>query len=177
MSKPGLTIYLLSDIEHKAQRSRAIPNEFLCIGSAPLVPYAAPQPKRNLGRVAHEKLGRVVDYLYSVGQRLAKTAEERDAFTLALALLGAVRRGEPEPLMAASYAAFGSSLPVYYARRAEAQWRQNAELVQASRPRRQEPSKRQVYALSPASITAQQKPVHAMPRKAKATHAAGAVPA
>jgi hypothetical protein len=73
-------------------------------------------------------LDSITDYLYSRAQKV-RSAEERDSFTLALALMGAVRRLDPDPFQSACYSAFGSSLEVYLKRRAKAQWAQHQELV------------------------------------------------
>lgn len=74
-------------------------------------------------------LDRISEYLYRQGQRLARTAEEQDGYTLALAIIGAVRHDEPRPFEAACYRAFGSSLERYRQRRAERQWIQHQEFV------------------------------------------------
>lgn len=111
-----------------------------------------------------------MDYLYSRAQKCA-TAEERDGFTLALALLGAVRRSEPDPFTAASYDAFGSSLPVYRKRRAEQQWRQHAELVQTIEVGRREADARRVHTMQPATRSAKQEPVPPVPDQTKTAHA------
>lgn len=63
-------------------------------------------------------LADVVDYLYGEAG-FAQTVTERDAFSLALAICGAVRREEINPLNAAAYRCFGSPLPVYLERRAQ----------------------------------------------------------
>jgi hypothetical protein len=63
-------------------------------------------------------LASVTDYLWHEAQE-CRTAFERDAFSLALAICGAVRRGDRDPVTSAAYACFGNSLPVYLRRRAE----------------------------------------------------------
>jgi hypothetical protein len=70
------------------------------------------------------------DYLYGEAQG-SGNAFERDGFTLALRLLAAVRRGEPDPFLYASYAAFGSSFPIYVQRRADRQWLAHQELIRS----------------------------------------------
>jgi hypothetical protein len=87
------------------------------------------RPRRKMGAVRKRLLDRISEYLYSRAQKV-ETAEQRDAFTLALAIIGAVRHDEPQPFEAACYRAFGSTLKVYLKRRAERQWRQHQEYVQ-----------------------------------------------
>lgn len=72
-------------------------------------------------------LASAVDYLYGEAQH-AHDVAERDAYSLALAVCGAARRGEPDPLVAASYACFGSSLPRYLKHRDEMRDMAYAEL-------------------------------------------------
>jgi hypothetical protein len=84
-------------------------------------------PQENLGK---KLLDSVSDYLYGEAQG-ARNAFERDSYTLALRLLVAVRRGDPSPLVSASYAAFGSSFPIYVQRRADRQWLAHQELIRS----------------------------------------------
>ena len=80
--------------------------------------------------VGKRLLDNASDYLYGEAQG-SGNAFERDGFTLALRLLAAVRRGEPDPFLYASYAAFGSSFPIYVQRRADRQWLAHQELIRS----------------------------------------------
>lgn len=75
-------------------------------------------------------LNSALDYLYIEAQA-ARNAFERDAFSLALALIGAVKRGEHRPVDAASYQAFGGSLEKYRQRRAESEWRKHQDYLRS----------------------------------------------
>lgn len=80
--------------------------------------------------MAKKLLDSVSDYLYGEA-REPGNAFERDSYTLALGLLAAVRQGDPSPLVSASYAAFGSSFPIYVQRRADRQWLAHQELIRS----------------------------------------------
>ncbi len=75
-------------------------------------------------------LDNVSDYLYAEAQG-ARNASEQDSYTLALHLIAAVRRGDPDPLLCASYTAFGGSFPIYTQRRADLQWFMRQEFIRA----------------------------------------------
>lgn len=87
--------------------------------------------RRKMGVVRKRLLDSISDYLYSRAQKVA-TAEERDAFTLALAIMEAVRHDVERPFEAACYRAFGSTLKVYLKRRAQWQWARHQELAEVS---------------------------------------------
>jgi hypothetical protein len=121
------TGYLLSDIDdfcpESAENYQSKPD---CPAASVIY---APEPKRRrISAVRKRLLDSIVMYLYSRGQK-ARTAEERDGFTLALALMSAVRRGDSNPLASASFHAFGSTFERYLERRAEQQWRYHSEYV------------------------------------------------
>src|ERR1039458_7182922 len=59
-----------------------------------------------------------LDYLYGCAQS-AETSAERDGFSLALALLGAARRGSSHPFTEAVFQCFGCSLEKHIWRRDE----------------------------------------------------------
>jgi hypothetical protein len=80
--------------------------------------------------VGKRLLDNVSDYLYGESQG-ARNAFERDSYTLALGLLAAVRRGDPDPLVSASYASFGGSFPRYVQHRADGQWLAHQELIRS----------------------------------------------
>jgi hypothetical protein len=79
-----------------------------------------PRQARILSLMSSRVLSGAVDYLYST-QPDSQSSEERDALTLALRILGACRRGEPQPYLSASYSAFGSSFEAHRKRREAAQ--------------------------------------------------------
>lgn len=90
---------------------------------------------RNLGVVGQTVLNpgtivlnSVTDYLYREAQE-CRTAEERDGFTLALAICAAVRRGDTSPFTTATYAAFGTTLNRYLKYRSQRQWEQHQALL------------------------------------------------
>ena len=87
------------------------------------------------------------DYLYGEAQG-SGNAFARDGFTLGLRLLAAVRRGEPDPFLYASYAAFGSSFPKYIQRRSEREDFFHAEFrdVSSQRARASLPAKNALVA-------------------------------
>lgn len=68
--------------------------------------------------MARELLNSILDYVYGEAQGAA-TATERDGYTLALALIGAVRRSSPNPFLEACYYAFGCTLERHLTRREE----------------------------------------------------------
>ena len=121
------TCYLLSDIAKncpESEDSAAVDP----LRSTPLVIYPSLRPRRKIGVVRKRLLDSISDYLYYRAQK-AETAEDRDAFTLALAIIGAVRREDSHPFESACYEAFGSTLEKYRQRRAEWQWARHAELM------------------------------------------------
>lgn len=83
---------------------------------------------RKLSYVGPTLLDSVQDYIYGEGQKV-RTSEERDAFTLALAICGACRRGETDPVASAAYKAFGSTLDRYLKYRSQKQWLQHQGLL------------------------------------------------
>lgn len=171
------TGYLLSDLDEICPENADFA-EVRTARPTPIVIYSQQSPRRKIGAVRKRLLDSIVTYVYRRGQH-ARTAEERDAFSLALALLGAVRRLEPRPFEAACYQVFGSSLEKYRQRRAEQQWRQHQELmacltevahapvVTATEVRRPETGTGNLYAMPPATRSLQQKPLRAVPKKAK----------
>ena len=134
-------------------------------------------------------LDSVVDYLYRRSQH-AVNAEERDAYTYALAILGAVRRCDPDPLTSAAYEAFGSTFKLYLKRRAERQWRQHQEYVRCIPDYDPEEARRaqvvetmevggqqtgpgRMHTLSPKAVVAVEKSVRGLPRAPKKALGAG----
>ena len=73
-----------------------------------------------MAHVGKRLLAGVTDYLYAEGQQ-ARDAVERDAYSLALAICGAVRRGALYPYKEACYMTFGCSMEKHITRRN--QWR------------------------------------------------------
>ena len=122
-----LTSYLLSDTAVICPESENSGADDPARPATPVL-YAPERKPRRIGAVRKRLLDSIVGYLYRRSQRAAN-AEERDSFTLALAIMSAVRRLEPKPFESACYQAFGSSLKVYLKRRAECQWHQHQELV------------------------------------------------
>jgi hypothetical protein len=125
------TRYLLSDIGGKPRGLDAI----ISASTAPNDICPAPRRSRKLRNVGRSVLNSgtivlnsVTDYLYREAQE-CRTSEERDSFSLALAICGAVRRGEPNPVSSAAYTAFGSTLDKYVKRRAHKTWLQHQELL------------------------------------------------
>lgn len=121
------TLYLLSEAD-EIRPENADCDQSLPASPAAFVIYPPERKRRKMSAVRKRLLDSVTDYLYSRAQKV-HTAEERDAFTLALAIMEAVRHDAPQPFEAACYRAFGSSLKVYLKRRAEKQWLQHQGLV------------------------------------------------
>jgi hypothetical protein len=191
MSSVKATGYLLSDVVDKPRGSEAI----ISASTAPndICPTVC-KPAR-MSTVGIQILASVTDYLYREAQE-CRTTEERDAFSLALAICGAVRRGDTNPLISAGYSAFGSTLERHLKRRSHRQWLQHQELLrcipdydarvnivprqqqidgasnanveQASEVRRQETRVGNLYEMPPLQKRPQQKPVREVPRKSAA---------
>jgi hypothetical protein len=66
-------------------------------------------------------LNSVSDYLYFEAQKV-ETVELRDSFSFALAILSQIREGNPEPVQAAQFKAFGCFLEVHRQRRSDIKW-------------------------------------------------------
>lgn len=149
--------------------------------------YPPERKRRKMGVVRKRLLDSISNYLYSRAQKV-HTAEERDAFTLALAIIGAVRHDSPNPFEEACYRAFGSTLKVYLKRRAERQWIQHqeyvacipdydpqealhAQVVQAGEVRGFPPQRGDVHEMPKPTQPPVQKPLRSVPRKAAAKDA------
>lgn len=150
-------------------------------------PSRAARKLRDVGRSVLNPgtivLNSVTDYLYREAQE-CRTLQEKDAFTLALALCAAVRRSDPFPLASASYAAFGSTLERYLKRRSHQEWLQHQELLrcipdydpemdhanveQKSEERGQQARPRNLYEMPQPKKPAQPQPVPGLPRKSAA---------
>jgi hypothetical protein len=186
------TRYLLSDIVDKPRGFGAI----ISASTAANDICPASRATRRLRAVGISLLNSVTDYLYREAQE-CRTSEEKDAFTLALAVCAAVRRGDPSPLSSASYAAFGSTLERHLKRRSHRQWLQHQELLrcipdydanhgqdnyhgqdyvevsnanveQASEVRRPEARVGNLYEMPSKKKPEQPQPVRRMPRKSAA---------
>lgn len=176
------TQYLLSDINDFCPESAE--KTKVCTSSPPPpVIYTPERKRRKMGVVRKCLLDSIVMYLYSRGQK-ATSPEDRDSFTLALAILGAARRDEPDPFTSASYAAFGMPFNRYLKRRAEAQRilhqelvacipdydpteGRHANVVKTSGERGPETQSGRVYEMPRSAEPAERKPVRPLPRKSE----------
>jgi hypothetical protein len=127
LKNEGLSLYLLSVSDEFCPENAELSLDSPARPAA-FVIFPPERKHRKMSAVRKRLLDRISEYLYSRAQKV-ETAEQRDAFTLALAILWAVRHDEPQPFEAACYRAFGSTLTVYLKRRAERQWRQHQEYV------------------------------------------------
>ena len=127
LKKGHCTVYLLSDIGEICPENADCDQSLSARPTASVI-FPPERKRRKMGVVRKRLLDSISDYLYSRAQKV-HTAEERDAFTLALAIMHAVRHDEPHPFETACYRAFGSSLKVYLKRRAQEQWVRHQELV------------------------------------------------
>lgn len=75
----------------------------------------------SLSRRGAKILNAVSDYLYGEAQG-ATTRDQRDEWSLTLALLGAVRRGSTVPFQEACFVAFGGTLERYQEYRNKEKW-------------------------------------------------------
>jgi hypothetical protein len=75
-------------------------------------------PQTRAVREGRRLLNSILSYVYDEAQQAA-TAFERDGYTLALAVIGAVRSDSKNPFTEACYLAFGSSWERYIERRNE----------------------------------------------------------
>ena len=78
-------------------------------------------------RQGEKLLNSVIDYLYEECQK-CQTIDEEIPFKLALAICGAVRRGETDLFGAACFAAFGRTLVSYQRHRMKEKFQQAYEL-------------------------------------------------
>jgi hypothetical protein len=128
LKNEGLSVYLLSDVDEFCPENAELSLDSPARPAAYVI-FPPERKPRKMSAVRKRLLDSISDYLYSRSQKV-QTAEERDGFTLALAIMDAVRHDQPEPFESACYRAFGSSLTVYLKRRADRQWHQHQELVE-----------------------------------------------
>ena len=112
MSAADSSIYLLSDIAYFPH----VPSPLNTARSASPVICPSPRLRRKLASMGRSLLASVTDYLYDQAQD-ARDAVERDAYSLALGICGAARRGSLHTYKEACLTTFGCVLEKHITRR------------------------------------------------------------
>lgn len=128
--------------------------------------------ERKQAKIVRSLMGRVLEYLYQEAQG-AEDEVERDAFRLALCIVGNTRRDLPCTIELAVAYTFGRSLAKHIAVREAAKALREKEFVDAnvespSGARRPEPFTGNVYKMPIPEVAPFQEPLRGLPAQAKA---------